>query len=122
MFQNVSANMKTYSGGYMSLSCEITEASIKANKRRDKTRISAKIRIFILLTFFQPTVHKRHIISRHIISRHLPILPHSIPKLTPAYGKTSAKKILHKFFRPHPWNSSSTASLKTFEESYIHRG
>ena len=97
MFQNVSANIKTYSGGHMSLTCETIEPSIKANSRRDKTRIPAKIRLFILPTFF---LNPRCITDMLQLfeSRHLPIFPLSITNLTPAYGKTGAKKILHNFF------------------------
>ena len=48
----------------MSLTCETIEPSIKANNRRDKTRIPAKIRLFILPTFFfKPTVYKWHVTS-----------------------------------------------------------
>ena len=97
MFQNVSANIKTYSGGHMTLTCVTTEPLIKANNRRDTTRLPAKIRLFILLTYFFQNPRCITDTLQVLASRHLPIFTHSIPKLTPAYGKTGAKKILHKF-------------------------
>ena len=100
MFQNVSANIKTYSGGHMSLTCETIEPSIKANNRRDKTRIPAKIRLFILPTFF---LNPRCITDMLQLfeSRHLPIFATFHYQFDPRIWKDWREKDPTQFFFIH---------------------